>query len=78
MQICESSTKIKQYNDFHKKNFKNIFMLCNLILYSLNNVIQYYILFFLELRNTYNILSARSAAKKSSSLKSILSSFFIN
>ena len=41
-------------------------MLCSLILYSLNNIIQYYTLFFLELRNTYNILSARSTVKKSS------------
>ena len=41
-------------------------MLCSLILYSLNNVVQYYTLSFLELRNTYNILSARSAVKKSS------------
>ena len=39
MQIYESSTTIKQHNDFHKENFKNIFMLCSLILYSLNNVI---------------------------------------
>ena len=45
MQICESNTTIKQHNDFHKENFKNIFMLCSLILYSLNNVIQYYKLF---------------------------------
>ena len=46
MQICESSTTIKQHNDFHKENLKNIFMLGSLILYSLNNVIQYYTLFF--------------------------------
>ena len=52
MQICESSKTIKQHNDFHKKNLKNIFMLGSLIVYSLNNVIQYYTN-FLELRNTY-------------------------
>ena len=46
MQICESSTKIKQHNDFHEENLKNIFMLCSLILYFLNNVLQYYTLFF--------------------------------
>ena len=46
IQICESSTTIKQHNDFHKENLKNIFMLCSLSLYSLNNIIQYYTLFF--------------------------------
>ena len=50
-------------------------MLCSLILYSLNNIIQYYTLLF-RIDHTYNILSASSAVKKSSSYKENSSSYY--